>query len=581
MNVRRLPAAVVVFSLPAFPLFAASPDSAATFTVSSWFQFASHPYNPSARDVFEAFQSKSGRSTVAAGVSPLRVDAAPAIYPDEFRSLDGRNNAPKDLGAAGQVNLRNVTVGYADGSGTPAGPLRKSARDVSNIVCAQAASIVNSQPVSSFLWNWGNFVDHDMALTRVASPPEDFVIPVPKCDPSFDPRCNGLKTLPFQRASYTVVDNVRQQINANSAFIDGSVVYGSDNNRGHALRLEDGMGTGHLATSTGNLMPFNTDSLTNQPARGNPPDFFLGGDVRSNENSALCAMQTLWVREHNFWADTFANQGLDDDGIYLRARAIVGAEIQLITYRDFLPILLGPNALTPYTGYNQSVDPRVSIAFSAAAFRLGHTFLPSSLMRLNKRGISIGDISLGQSIFAPNLISAAGIEPFLRGLAKQQPQEVDAYIITDIRSFIIQGATGFDLVALDIQRGRDVGLPSYNQTRIDYGLAPKASFAEMTSDANVQFRLSQAYTSPDDLDVFIGGLVEDHVNGGQVGELFWTIIKDQFERSRDGDRFWYETYLDAATLATVQAQSLGTIIKRNCSIGNEMQDDVFHVPGAH
>ena len=119
-------------------------------------------------------------------------------------------------------------------------------------------------------------------------------------------------------------------------------------------------------------------------------------------------MQTLWVREHNFWADTFAGQGLDDDGIYLRARAIVGAEIQLITYRDFLPILLGPNALTPYTGYKEAVDPRVSIAFSAAAFRLGHTYLPSVLMRLNKRGISIGDLALGQSIFAPNLITSCG-----------------------------------------------------------------------------------------------------------------------------------------------------------------------------
>ena len=72
--------------------------------------------------------------------------------------------------------------------------------------------------------------------------------------------------------------------------------------------------------------------------------------------------------------------------------------------------------------------------------------------------------------------------------------------------------------------------------------------------------------------------MEDHINGGKVGETFWTILKDQFERSRDGDRFWYESYLDAATLATVQAQTLSGIIKRNTAIGAEMQDDVFHVP---
>ena len=239
MNIRRsLSAVLVACSLPTIALLAASSDSTTTPSVSSWFRFSAHPYNPNPRDVFEAFQSKAEPRTAASGaISPLRVDAAPAIYPEEFRSLDGRNNAPKDLGAAGQVNLRNVTVGYADGSGTPAGPLRKSARDVSNIVCNagwRRSSILSRFPV--FLWNWGNFVDHDMALTRVANPPRIFAIPIPKCDPSFDPSCIGRQTLPFQRASYAVVDNVRQQINANSAFIDGSVIYGSDNNRGHALR---------------------------------------------------------------------------------------------------------------------------------------------------------------------------------------------------------------------------------------------------------------------------------------------------------------------------------------------------------
>jgi hypothetical protein len=74
-------------------------------------------------------------------------------------------------------------------------------------------------------------------------------------------------------------------------------------------------------------------------------------------------------------------------------------------------------------------------------------------------------------------------------------------------------------------------------------------------------------------------MAEPHVNGGQVGETFAAMLKDQFQRSRDGDRFWYESYLDAPTLATVQLQTLSGIIKRNCpSIGAEMQADVFHVP---
>jgi hypothetical protein len=359
------------------------------------------------------------------------------------------------------------------------------------------------------------------------------------------------------------------------------VVYGSDKKRQKEMRMLDG--TGHLKTSDGNLMMFNVNGLPNQP----PPDrgldpglFFLGGDERSNENVALSTMQNLLVREHNFWAD-FIKTGdptLDDEGIYQRTRAIVGAEIQSITYRDFIPILLGPNALTPYAGYNSSVDPRVSLAFSTAGFRVGHTFLPPVLNRLNSRNRSLGDLSLNLALFQPQQITHFGLEPFLRGLARQIPQEVDVGVVDGVRNFVTGVGTGFDLPALNIQRGRDHGLPSYNQVRIDYGLVPKATFAEVTSNLDFQSRLASAYSSPDDMDLWVGCLAEDHVNGGLVGETMFTIFKDQFERTRDGDRFWYESYLDAATLALVRQQTLGAMIKRNTTIASEMQDEVFHVP---
>ena len=143
--------------------------------------------------------------------------------------------------------------------------------------------------------------------------------------------------------------------------------------------------------------------------------------MRVNENSGLTALQTLWMREHNFWADSIkaGDPTLDDDGIFFRARAIVGAEIQLITYRDFIPILLGPNALAPYTGYNAAVDPSVALVFSTAAFRVGHTLLPPTLVTFNKQGVQTGEIALGSSIFQPNLITRSGIEPYVRGLAEQ------------------------------------------------------------------------------------------------------------------------------------------------------------------
>ncbi len=296
--------AAVLCSLPAITLLAASSDPAITRL---WFP---QPDNPTSRDVFNAFESTSGpnaakKAAKVAAEAPLFVNQAPAIYPLEFRSIDGRNNAPQDLGKAGSVDLRNTTVGYGDGSGTPAGADRAGARDVSNAVNKiDDPGIVDGSGISSFVWNWANIVDHDMTLLKVASPPEEFDIPVPTCDVPFDPRCLGGRVLHFQRSNSTIVDGVRQQIDANSAFIDASFVYGSDLGRSQVIRTLPSDGTGHLLTSDGSLLPFNLTGITNQPERApDPTIFFVAGDVRANENTSLTALQTLFMREHNGWAD--------------------------------------------------------------------------------------------------------------------------------------------------------------------------------------------------------------------------------------------------------------------------------------
>ena len=97
--------------------------------------------------------------------------------------------------------------------------------------------------------------------------------------------------LHFQRTNSTMVDGIRQQINANSAFLDASFVYGSDLARSQVIRTPPLDGTGHLATSDGSLLPFNLTGIVNQPERA--PDltiFFLAGDVRANENTSLTAL---------------------------------------------------------------------------------------------------------------------------------------------------------------------------------------------------------------------------------------------------------------------------------------------------
>ncbi len=503
-----------------------------------------------------------------------------AFFPHEFRSVDGSGNNPIDptRGATNIPLLRLTTIGYGDGMGTPAGEGEPSAREISNVIFAQDHLVPCATDVSDYIWQWGQFIDHDIDLTPAISPIELFNIPVPKGDAWFDPDGTGTQVIELDRSLYQIINGIRQQLNTDTAFIDASQVYGSDEARALEIRALDG--TGKLKTSDGNLLPYNIHGFPNAP--NSDPSYFLAGDVRANEQVGLTAMHTLFMREHNYWAARIKHQHpqLDDDGIYYRARAIVGAELQIITYRDFLPLLLGPNALAPYNGYHPELDPGIANSFSTAAYRVGHTLLSPTLLRLDANNQTIGDLDLSQCFFNPTEISGPGIEPYLRGLAKQVPQEVDCYLVDGVRNFLFgpPGAGGFDLASLNIQRGRDHGLPRYNQVRIDFGLEPKTTFAAVTSDPDLQARLAAAYATPDDLDVWVGALAEDHVNGGLVGELCFVMLKDQFTRLRDGDRFWYQSYLPRGMVRRLEKQTLATIIRRNTPIASELQSNVFVVP---
>ena len=256
--------------------------------------------------------------------------------------------------------------------------------------------------------------------------------------------------------------------------------------------------------------------------------------------------------------------------------------MQVITYQEFLPVLLGRNTLSRYRGYKPEVDATISNEFSTAAYRLGHSLLSPQILRLDEYGneVSQGHLALREAFFAPSvLIDEGGIEPILRGLAAQTCQHLDNLIIDDVRNFLFgqPGQGGFDLASLNIQRGRDHGLSDYNSTRVALGLAPVTSFADISSNIETQVKLAEAYNNVDDLAPWVGGLAEDTINGALVGELFLAILKDQFERLRDGDRFWYEYHFNGRELRAIKGTTLAQIIRRNTSIGNEIQANVFLV----
>lgn len=506
----------------------------------------------------------------------------------EFRRLDGSGNNVDDpqMGAAGIMLTRMMAAKYADGASSMAGGNRPNPRLISNQIMDQDAPRPNTAGLSDFLWQWGQFLDHDIDLTDGMDPPEPMDIAIPIGDAWFDPDATGTQVMSFNRSLYnpdTGLDasSPRQQMNEITAWIDASQVYGVDPVRARALRRLDG--SGELRLDERGFLPRNVDGLAN--AGGPSPELFLAGDVRANEQTGLTVMHTLFVREHNRLVAELRRDHPNWSGeqLYQQARALVGAEMQQITYREFLPALLGPNALPPYSGYKPNIDARITNEFSTAAYRLGHSMLSTHIQRLNAAGeeIAAGHLDLRDAFFNPARITdEGGLAPVLRGLAAQRSQSIDHFIVDDVRNFLFgpPGAGGFDLAALNIQRGRDHGLPDYNSARVAMGLPRANRFADISRDPDTRQRLANTYASVDEIDLWVGGLAEDKVRNAQVGPLFRAILIDQFLRLRDGDRFWYERALPPPELDRIRGLRLSDIIRRNTRVGDELADDVFRTP---
>ncbi len=465
---------------------------------------------------------------------------------------------------------------------------RPSPREISNALFDQRRSILSSVGHSDYIWTWGQFLDHDLSLTPAAGT-ELLPIPVPLGDRFFRTNGSGPTRIAFTRSVFdpqTGVSNPREQMNLDTAYIDGNTVYGSDAGRAGWLRTHVGGRLKVTSTAQGDLLPYNDGTIINA---GTPekPNFstalFVAGDIRANEQPTLASMHTLFVREHNYQAGRVGrdNPGFTDEEIYQHARKIVIAESQAITYQEFIPALLGPSGLPPDTGYNPSVNAGIAQVFSTAAYRLGHTLLSPLIQLLDENGNSLpgAPLSLRDIFFGPTppILATEGIEPILRGLAAQTAQDLDSHVIDDVRNFLFANeGPALDLVSLNIQRGRDHGLPDFNTTRADLGLPRKTRFSQITSDASIAAQLAKLYGSVDNIDLFAGLLVEDHVPGMIVGETLQTILVDQFVRGRTGDRFFYTRYLSSGELDQVRATRLSDIIKRNTSIRN-IQENVFFV----
>jgi hypothetical protein len=607
----------------------------------------------------------------------ISVPAEAAAAPLD-RSLDGSGNnvLHSDWGQAGTQYSRVAPANYADGvAQMVAGP---SPRYVSNRVFNDIGqNIFSENNISQWGWVWGQFIDHDVGL-RDEAPAEHVPMPFDQGDP-LEQFQNDFGVLDFFRtpaAQGTGIVTPRQQINTISSYIDASQVYGVTNSRLDWLRAGsvDGDPTNNSASL---LLPDNY--LPRADARGDassaPPMDLMGplvgmpdkaivaGDVRANENLALTAAQTLFAREHNRIVSQLPAP-LSEEQKFQIARRVVGAEIQYVTYNEFLPTL--GVQLAPYAGYNPNVNASLENEFATVGFRAhsmvhgefdvtvaAGTYTSAQLDLFRSEGITVvesgGQVELTIPLVVafgnPQLLEDVGLAPVAKALGNEHQYKNDEQIDNSLRSVLFEvpkpgvdpsqcGAPVInpscfqgvaDLGADDVQRGRDHGMPSYNDLRRAYGLMPKTSFTAITGESTASFpyglgiddpsildfvqlrdangnviplgnqedavvgirrttlaaRLKAIYGSVDKLDAFVGMVSEKHVAGTEFGELQLAVWKKQFEALRDGDRFFYLNDPQLTTIKTLYGvdyrHTLADIIKLNT--GATTQANVFKATG--
>lgn len=565
-----------------------------------------------------------------------------AAVPFQIQSLDGSGNnlANPTWGKTGTNYSRVAAARYADGKSQPFGG--PNSRYASNrIFNDRNQNLFSESNVTQWGFTWGQFLDHTFGLRlgRAPGDPSGEVMNIAfnPADPQED-FTNTLGYIPFVRssaASGTGVTNARQQVNTVSSYVDGFPVYGPNNTRLEWLR--EGPVDGSMSNNGAKLLlPGNY--LPRRDSRGSPTAApvmemdgrllatpnrtAVAGDVRANENIALQATHTLFAREHNRIVSLLPASLSNEDKFQI-ARRVVIAEQQFVTYNEFLPAL-GVN-LAPYSGYKSNVNTALSNEFATVGYR-AHSMIhgeveletdadrysQATLDALEAQGVEIavdGDeieiaVPLNVAFFNPDLVEQLQLGPLLQGIGLEAQYKNDEQIDNQLRSVLFQVPVSgnpecldgptlpqcfrgvLDLGAVDIERGRDHGMPTYNEMRMAYGLPAKTSFTAITGEATESFpggsgvdnrnsldflqlfnfggdavtlgspeadsdptrgvrrstvaaRLKGVYGTVSNVDAFTGMVAEQHVTGTNMGELQHAMWKREFERLRDGDRFFY------------------------------------------
>jgi len=466
---------------------------------------------------------------------------------------------------------------------------------------------------------FGQFLDHDISLTPkdevtncCESGVQDsscFTIAIPGQDRFYSWVNSTARCLNFLRSQTVCREKVRQQYNEITSYIDASNVYGSEQEHSAILRtyrdgrLQVNSNTDQLPTREQlNIRPERTRE---RPQR---PEDFIAGDMRVNEQPFLTAMHVLFLREHNRIAKLLRTylpkEYRKDELLYQEARRLVGAEMQNIAYGEYLPTILGVDYMQKYklvvaeeSKYDPTVDSTIFNSFATSAFRFGHSMVNGMFKLISQRDSRSSSFAARQTpgtdrardvfwlwrlreVFDGQSIRGAEVplDNMIEGLITQEPQMCDAYFSTELTDHLFQKNHkhenfGEDLLAINIQRGREHGLPPYNEFRQWCGMERLSSWSRVPEEHETEYwrKLSNVYESVEDIDLYSGAIAEKAVRGGAVGPTFACLIGEQFDRIKRGDRFFY-THSNGNGLGPVAKEQ---ILKRTFS---DVLCDVTQIP---
>jgi peroxidase len=127
--------------------------------------------------------------------------------------------------------------------------------------------------------------------------------------------------------------------------------------------------------------------------------------------------------------------------------------------------------------------------------------------------------------------------------------KVDRFFSDDLSKhlFETQDSLGrafhFDLIAINIQRGRDHGIQSYTKAREFCGLSPIRTWEDLRQvmPADIWTVYRSFFRFVDDIDLFTASVAEIKEPNAMIGPTLKCLLGAQFRDLKFGDRFWYET----------------------------------------